>query len=451
MPAIDQIVKINVTNLAQAVTQQSFAVPLIVGPTAASTWGSDVVRTYTSAAALLADGFTTASPEYIYAGKLLSQSISPSLFLVGKRSMASAGQTDTFVVNTLLVGQYTLAVNGISVGYQATSSDTQLTLLTAIGNQIQAQISATYTITGTGTSTLLTVVAASGLTPSYTSIDNKFTHTVTPGGGQVSAGIAADLAAITAVNNNWYGLVIASATDADILAAAAYIETLKKIYIAVSATAAIATTATTDVGSQLKAASYKRTALMYSVLGAAQGIEAAWMGGQLPQTPGANNWAFKNLSGITADVLMDSQQAILIGSPVSSIAGKNVNIYQSVGGINMTQMGVMAGGQYIDLTIGIDYLQSRMQTNVFSALVNAAKIPYTNDGVALLLAAVRSTIDIAVVNNLVDGKSPITVTAPLVSTVSQNDRSNRVSPQITFTCRFSGAINAVTVNGTVNV
>jgi hypothetical protein len=269
-----------------------------------------------------------------------------------------------------------------------------------------------------------------------------------------AAGISSDLANILAQNSTWYGWTLASGSDAEIQQAAQWTEGNKKLFIPASTTSGIAsstyTANTTDVGSLLYRAGYKRTALLYSPAGAAQGAAAAWMGGQLPQVPGSNNWAFKNLNGITADSLTDTQRSNCVGTPVAGIAGKNVNVYIPVGGVNVTEMGTTASGQYIDITVGIDWLQANLQTNLYSLLVNSQKIPYTDAGVTTLMQAVRQTLDQGAVNGLIDGAS-ISVTAPAVLSVSTNQRANRIAPTVSFGCRLQGAFNSVVVSGTVTV
>jgi hypothetical protein len=351
MSAIDTLVKINISQQTTAVAKESFSIPLIVGPTNPGWTGGTLIKSFTDAASMLLDGYTTSSPEYIYALKLMSQEISPTIFYVG------------------------------------------------------------YLATGV---------------------------------------IATDLANIIAQNNSWYGITLCEHTDQNILDMAAAVNALKKIFIAVSAASGIPTSSTGDVLSQLKALSYTRTALMYTPEDT-EGKEAAWVGGQLPQTPGSNNWAYKTLLGCTTDVLSDNARSIIIGTPVAGILGKNGNVYTTIGGQNITQMGIMVGGQYIDITIGIDWLESTLQSNIYQALVDAAKIPYTDDGTNILIQAVNSAIQEGVTNGLIDGKSPITVTAPLVASVSSTQRANRIAPTITFKCRLQGAFNAVDVSGTVTV
>lgn len=448
MPAIDQIVNINITNSTTAVATQSFAIPLILGTTNPGWTSGDVVHAYSAPSGMLTDGFVTSSPEYIAALAMYAQTPAPTSFEVGRRS-AAAAQVDTLTVNTLTAGrQYKLTVNGTVCSYTAGGGDTQQAILTALNTSIQAAASVTGAVSGTGSGATLTLTANTpGQAIQYTAVDTQLTRASTT----AANGIANDLAAIMAQDNRWYGLVTPSASDADILQAAAWAEGNTKFYVAVSSTVAISGASTTDLGSTLKAAGYKRTALLYSTAAITQGIDAAWAGSQLSYTPGANNWAFKQLAGISVDALTPTQQATLIGNPVAGVAGKNVNIYQTVGGVNVTQMGTTASGQYADITVGIDWLRSTTQTNVYQALVSAVKVPYTNAGVAILIAAVRAAIDQGATNGLIDANSDISVTAPSVLSVSPTQRANRIAPTITFSCRLQGAFNSVIVNGSVSV
>jgi Protein of unknown function (DUF3383) len=451
MAAIDQIVNINISQSTQAVAQASFSIPLIVGPTNAG-W-SDFVHAYSSPAGMLTDGFTTSSPEYIYALELFEQTLTPTQFYVGHRTAAVA-QVDTLAVNTLNTAHlYAFTLDGVLISYQAVGGDTQQAILTALNAAITTAFPSgaptAGVVTGSGSGALLTLTSTQiGLAVTYSAVDSLLTHALVT----ANNGIATDLANIQGENDSWYGMVGCAFTDADIEQAAAYIQAQKKIFVAVSSTAAIATTATTDLGSFLKGKSYTRTALIFTAASyVAEGKDAAWVGGQLPYTPGANNWAFKTLVGCTADTLTQGQQSILIGDPVAGVAGKNVNIYQVVGGVPITEMGTMASGQYIDVTVGVDWLESTLQTNIYSALVNSAKIPYTDKGTGILISAVKAAIDQGVVNGLIDGNSPIIISAPPVLSVSANQRAQRIAPTITFSCRLAGAFNAVVVNGTVTV
>ncbi|RZL29672.1 MAG: DUF3383 family protein [Sphingomonas sp.] len=450
MAAIDQLVRVNITQSTVAVSQESFSVPLILGPTKpAGRAAGDVVHTYFAPGDMLTDGYTVSSPEYIYASAMFAQDTVPTLFKVATRSGQSAAQVDALSVATLAVGTpLSLTVGGNQVSYTPVAGDTEQGALGILQNLISAQAQVTGAITGTGPAAKLTLTGKNA--------GQVITYVPTSAGLAIqsvtaAAGIGADLFAALTQDPSWYGVCIAGANDADILAAAAFVESNKKLLAAVSATAAIATSATNDLGSQLKAAGYNRTFLVFSPSAATQGIEAAWLSSEIAQTPGSSNWAFKNLAGITADAFSPNQQQILIGSPISGLAGKNCNIYQTVQGASITQMGTAASGRYLDTTHGIDWLVSQMKTNMYALLVSERKVPYTDDGTTQLMSAIKSALDLGAANGLIDASSPITVSAPSVASVPANQRAHRIAPTISFKARQQGAFNAIDIVGQVSV
>ena len=441
MSALDNLIEINITQQTQAVQQVSFAIPLIIGPTVPL---SGTMNVYTSPAGMLTNGYTTSSPEYIYALELFEQPLAPTEFYVGLR-LTAVDQVDTITVNTATdLHVYTGSIAGQPWTFTAGSGTTPTLVAIGIANAINGLTNPTWNaVPLVGVVTITSTVPGIGFTD--TSADVKLTvANVTP-----NYGIADDLAALILISDLWYGCCLVDGTDADVLQLAAAIQPLLKIYIAVSATSAIATNVSTDIGSILKAKSYTRIALIFTPEDT-EGKEAAWLT-QLVATPGSNNWAFKTLVGCTPDVLTANQIAILIGDPVAQIQGKNVNIYQTLGGVNITQMGTMAGGQFIDITVGIDWFKSTAQSAIYQALVNAPKIPYTNKGTTVLMSALKAVIDQGVVNGLIDGDSPITITAASVLSVPISQRANRVAPTIFGSFRLAGAFNAVIVNVSVSV
>jgi len=266
--------------------------------------------------------------------------------------------------------------------------------------------------------------------------------------------IAEDLAAIFAENNNAYGVVLAGLPDTDILEAAEAIEGLTKLLIVASGEDTIAQSGEEDLASKLKAKGYHRTGLCFTKANAPGILEAAWMGSQLPQTPGSNNWAYKALPGVSVDKLSGNQQTVLYGVPVAGVTGKNVNVYQTLGGANITFPGIASSGRYFDLTIGIDWLTANIQGAIYNLLVNSTKIPYTTAGVSSIMNAINGILRLAEANGLLDGQdvdNPIYVRADPVSSVPVNRRAERISPNIYFGGRLQGAISSIVIKGTVSV
>ncbi len=442
MADIDQIINISISQQTAAVQQVGFGVPLILGPTGFD--DSDIIRFYTSPSEMLEDGFTTSDPEYKAAVKACAQALSPVQFAVGKFTAAVA-QVDTGTPDVTLqeIQDFDVTIDGVEYSFTSDSDPTATEVVTGLKALINADTDCPAAATGTTTLILTAKVAGVGFTTTVSAnIDLVLT---TP-----NHSIAEDIAAIQLVNDSWYGLICTDHTEANVLQIAEYIETQTKIYGTSSADTDIIGSATDDIASQLKALAYKRTFSMYSA-DAANYPEAAWIGGQLPETPGSSTWKFKQLVGITPDVLTATQRQRCIGNPIAGTTGKNANIYETIGGTNITEEGFMASGQFIDLTIGIDWLQATMQTNIYSLLVQQAKVPYTDQGAAVVENAVRQTILQGVTNGLVDGDSEIEVEFPAVADQSTNDRANRILAGGTFSCRLAGALHFVVINGVVTV
>lgn len=437
--SIEQIVQVVISQQTQAVPQVGFGIPLIMGP---SNRFPELVRYYTSPAGYLADGGQSSDPEYVRLVKAFSQALSPEQVGVGKYT-APVAQVERVTVNNVADNTvYSATINGVLFSINSGAGATQDSILAALAVAINAGtepvtagavISHHIDLTADNPGEAFTLTVSTNLTKTHVTDNHS---------------IADDVAALQAVSDVWYGLSICSNLKSDILQVAAYIESQKKIFGASSSDADILTSATDDVASELKNRSYKRTFLLYSGE-ASDGPEAAWLGGQLPQTPGASTWKFKQLVGTEPDDLTPTERNNVIGTP--DIPAKNGNIYETVGGVAITEEGWMSSGQFIDVTIGIDWLESTMQTNVFSPLVNLPKVPYTDLGVAVIENAIRQTLQQGVLNGLIDGNSPITVTAPQVLDVPTNDRARRVLPDMKFSCRLSGALHFVQITGTVTV
>lgn len=448
MTQIDTIVSVEITQDTKAVSKPSFAIPLLVSQTDPGWDSDDNVHSYTDPAGMLTDGFVITDPEYLAAVSLVSQDLRPVVFLVGRR-LASLGSIDNFALSAVVAETpYHLTINGTLTQYVSTGTGVQVTLqglLAAIladdtvGPLFDGDLSSV--VDAGGGVFKLHLVAITG-TPVYTNFSQLTkTHVADP------HNVASDLNTIRIQNDTWYGYFIVSASEAEVETAAAWTEGQKKVQFARNFDVAIAGSGSSDLFSRLKAAGYKRTFPCY--MGDVK-APPAWMGGQLPETPGSNNWAFKTLNGITVDVLDDTSVANVIGVPVEGTKGKNGNIYTTIAGINMTRMGTAASGDYIDNIIGLDWLHAEIQTRVFANLAAAKKVPYTNAGVSILISSVKAGLDQGVTNGLLDAGS-ISVTAPDVLTVSSNDRANRIAPPIAFEARLQGAFNSVRVTGTVSV
>lgn len=250
--------------------------------------------------------------------------------------------------------------------------------------------------------------------------------------------------AVLTEDSDWYGLAAETRLEADINAIATVIEaSSNKIYIAATADAGVPDSATTDdVGSDNKDAARRRTGVIYLTNAATLYPDAAWLGEQLPKDPGSSSWKFKTLNGITVDTGLTAAQR-------TTLRNKRVNFYNVVAGRNITQEGIMGDGNYIDIIRGVDWMSQRMEEDIFKALVDAEKVPYTNAGLAVIEAVMRKRLDIGVRRGVVAPEPAYTVNIPDVLDIDSNDRASRVVRDITFEYRAAGAIHEMIIKGTV--
>lgn len=112
---------------------------------------------------------------------------------------------------------------------------------------------------------------------------------------------------------------------------------------------------------------YDQTFLIYQKNAATQYPECAWIGSQLPELPGSNDWNLKSATGVTVDSLTETQKV--------NLRAKNCNFYTRKAGVEVFQDGDMISGSPIDETIFIHWLTTRLEESVFFRMVNVKKIP----------------------------------------------------------------------------
>lgn len=250
------------------------------------------------------------------------------------------------------------------------------------------------------------------------------------------------LAAIKAYNDDWYMISIDSKLDSDIKEVAAFIQTERKLFGASSSSAGIINAAiTSDIGSFLKDTGYDRTFLVYHTTAETSHPEVAWIGGQISEVPGSNTWAFKGGAGVTVDRLSTTA--------ITTLTDKNVNYFRRLGGVNMFQSGCTSQGVWIDVMIGIDWVQARIQEQVFYRLATRKKIPMTQAGAMIIEAEIRSVLSQGVANNFIADAPAYTVRSPDVLAIPEVQRGQRVMGDFTFSFRLAGAVHKVIVRGVV--
>jgi len=439
MTTTTEVVDITVDIRDAAVSTTAFGMPLIA---AYHNFWPETVRTFSDVVELTVPAINvpTTHPIYLQAQALKAQKPSPSQFKVGKRS-GIATQAFTLVPATPPAGgaTYTFQIDGKPLTASVPAAGTLAQACTAIAAAITA---AATGITPTATATQVTCVASVPGTRhpwSCSSANISYLET-TP---EPAITVATDLNTIRSADQNWYGLTIDSVGPAEIIAAANWAETQVVLFFPTLADSAVWGAGSTDVGSQLKAASLQRTIPLWHHRGAEQWADTGWEGKMFPKTPGSANWANQSLSLVDVSNLDDTQRG--------NMRTKNVNYYVPVKGVPFTLDGRASGGRYADITIGIDWFVDALQSRIVGVLANNDKVPYTDQGIQLIRGQVDAQILEAITATIADGAQPWSSSAPKVADVNPTDKIARILRNVKFQFVLQGAINKVFIQGTVLV
>jgi hypothetical protein len=441
--SLDDIVNLTISIESSTVTRAGFGTPLVVDY---NTRYSDTrVKTYSSLAGMVADTFATSDPAYQAVSKMLSQNPRPRSVKVGRRTLGPAQQvtfTPTVAASTLYKCYVSVtggAEQTISFTSSATANSAEvLASLTAALAALSGYGAAGLTAaTGSGVVTL--TGPATGPKFAVRGVNSNFSGFKDT---TSDAGIATDLNAIELEDSDWYGFMSTSKGTAEHTAAAAWVETRRKFFIAGTANKDIKTSATNDLGSTLQDASYTRTALFWNDR-YMEHSDAAFLGNWLPRTPGSETMKFKTLTGVTADALTDSELGYL--------RDKNVNHYISLAGVSIIAEGKTCEGEYMDVIRFVDWLYANIQEEIYTTLTLEAKVPFTDPGVAQIEAAIRSVLQRGIQAGGLARDPAFSVIVPLVADVSVGDKSARELTGVSFTATLAGAIHAVTITGNVSV
>jgi hypothetical protein len=260
-------------------------------------------------------------------------------------------------------------------------------------------------------------------------------------------GLAADITAVRAEDDDWYGLLLDSNSRAELLAVAAIVEPLdpRKILLGQSADdGCINPDSITDVGYLTKDLGYFRTHVSYHPGSIGKYfIAAALVGNAMAYDPGSVTWVHRELVGIPDWAPTSAERTALLG--------KNMGSVETVAGRKITFGGKVAGGEWIDIIHGLDWLHARTGERIFGVFVAAqdAKIGFTDKGIERIHAELRAQLteaEGAPYNLLNPGWS---TAVPRAAALTSQQRATRTLPGVTWAGTVQGAIHAVQIRGTV--
>jgi hypothetical protein len=435
-------------------TEVGFGTPCI---TAYHTLWPQLAKRFTTLKTLTDAGVSVKSALYRAATKLLSNDPTVSAFIVGKRT-STFTQVLKITPKVSTVGyiySFTFvetsgAAADLAVSYTVQMGDDLTAIAAAIAALIVgADVASSVAVTGVITLTMVANkhVLLNNLPP--VSVLQLEDTTADPG-------IVADMTAINAAAQldtslSFFAWTFDRTGKAEIVALAAYVETLPQIALVETIDSAKVPDSGTsnDAASTLKTAAYSHTAIVFTQHGTGNFRAQHWVGEFLPFPVGSYTAAMKTLKGQPADSLSPGE--------ASTVEGKNCSTYRPILGTNITFESKTPDGNFIDTIIGQLELQAALQIAVFGEEVTRAKIPFTDAGIRILANRVRATLADRTASGpddlkfLASDPAPI-VTPPLASAVSPSNKAARIlDPPISFTAKIAGAIHRAKIAGTIGV
>jgi len=458
--SLADIVNVQISKQTATVSRVGFGTPLIL---TYHTKDPARVLEFSDAPSMLVSAggpFASTDFAYILASKAFSQNPKPSRVFVGRRINPTIRTVELTPRSGLVNGEtlplnltlYRVTINGEDMDFTSDATATVGEICTGIaaainggGQNVRATATATEVLVQKAVTPGGTATAGEAFSIEYDrSLISAEDLTPVAAGGS----LADEIAGIQNVNDDWYAITGDWFGQTEILAVAAYIETVPKLHAAASSDDNLYDpVVTTDTGSQLQALAYARTFFDHHTA-PETGLSAATLGKNLPKDPGSITWKFKTLAGI-APVKYTSGEK-------TALKNKNVGRYILVSGVNITCDGKTSGGEYIDVTRFIDWLTARLQENIFFRLANSDKVPYTNPGIGVIENEVIGTLNqgISVGGLAADPAPTVTVPNAIVGSpggVDAIDKANRLLPDVDFCATLAGAIHEVEINGKVTI
>lgn len=452
MAELNTVVNVSITRETAAAQQAGFGIAMALGQHKTFVEPFIVVNTTKE---VTDAGFSIDSSQYKIASLHFSQDTSPEALYLGRIPSADLS-TVTCQASAQASTNYTIVLKD-SVGTAETFTYTSAGVETAstVATGLTALINAgTVAITADATAADGTFTLVPDVADSNYSVVVK-THELVSVSTTLVGTLTETLNNLRELSKDWYAVIQESHLEADILEVAAWTEANKSLYGFSTSSASDKTTALTGIGAKLKDLGYDRTFSLYKdEAGEVATVadlygEAAWLGKQLPKSPGSTNWALQGLNGV--DTLNEEGYPEINSTESLNLLSKNMNTYESIKGLGVTRNGTVASGEFIDIIRGIDWFEARLSERLFNVLYNREKLSYTNKDVVAIEAEIYAQFDEAVAVGLADGSVPIEVTIPDVFLANPADRANRAFHGVKFAFRLSGAINYAEIKGTVTV
>lgn len=183
--------------------------------------------------------------------------------------------------------------------------------------------------------------------------------------------------------------------------------------------------------------------------------DASYTGNVAPFYPNSVTWKFKRPQDGNAAT---SEGTKLISLPKlkererNELAENHVNYLTEEYKRQYVKEGVCLNGEFIDIVLGGDWIAKRMRDLLYDILLANATINYGDDGFGLIATAVLQALaeatDLGIIARDSESKKGVfTVNIPKYAESTEEQRRNRVMPDITWEALLAGAVHQVKSKG----
>lgn len=179
-------------------------------------------------------------------------------------------------------------------------------------------------------------------------------------------------------------------------------------------------------------------------------LNVAFAAKWLNYSSGSETSAFKTLASVYPSKLSQSE--------MKELESKSLCYFITVGSKNITMKGITVGGEWADVIRFRDWLKNDMQLRVVSLFVANPKVPYTDNGIALvqnqMIASLKAGQDaggIAESEFDEDGNeiAGFQTSVPLAASLSASEKASRKLKNCKFKARLAGAIHFAEIKGSL--
>lgn len=476
---VNRIVDVTIQMSPLAAATRNFGAMLIVG-------ASDVIdtqeriRAYSSVTDI-ANDFGTSAPEYQAAVAFFAQSPQPTTVQVGrwarsatsglyKGKILSTSDQEMDNFTTISAGAFDVTIDGSVVNVTAVNLSAQSNL-NGVASQVSAALQSKGTCVWNGQQFVIKSASTGQTSTVSTVTSTQLSQAMGLDSGTMVTGAPAETleeATVALLDiNTWYGaFYTGDIEDQDVINTAALISASTPSHICaftLKETDELDGTQTSSLGYELAQLGNNRVLPMYSSTNdnAAMSVLGRMSTVNFEGSNTTITLMFKQCPGVEPEYLKTSQ--------ANALQRNNVNVFAAYqNDTSILQYGTMSGGWYIDEVHGLDWLQNRVETDLWNLLyTSTTKIGQDESGMTAILSTVNSSLEAGVRNGLIapgvwNGdefgtlKRGDTLTTGFYVYIqpleeqAQADREQRKAPPIQIAVKLKGAVHSIDVTITVN-